>query len=84
MADGTAITAKWYRTVAFPPVAAVLGAEDATPHWCRHTFATRLHAAGADKLTTKWLLGHSTKNDITAHYTHETVEVLNATIRLLA
>lgn len=82
--DGTAVTADWYREAAFQPVAIALGAADATPHWCRHTFATRLHAAGADELTTKWLLGHSTKNDITAHYTHETIKVLNAAIRLLA
>ena len=61
-----------------------IGAPEATPHWCRHTFATRLHSANADPLTVKWLLGHSTKADITAHYTHETIEVLKRAMKLLA
>lgn len=61
-----------------------IGVPEATPHWCRHTFATRLHTASADALTVKWLLGHSTKADITAHYTHETISALKCAIRLLA
>lgn len=68
----------------FQGLMARIGAPDATPHWCRHTFATRLHRVSTDPLTVKWLLGHSTKSDITAHYTHETIEVLQAAIRLLA
>lgn len=60
-----------------------IGAPEATPHWCRHTFATRLHKVGADPLTVKWLLGHSTQSDITAHYTHDTIDVLRGSILLL-
>ena len=60
-----------------------IGAPEATPHWCRHTFATRLHAAGADPLTVKWLLGHSTSADITAHYTHSTISTLRAAVDML-
>lgn len=82
--DGRPVSDGWYREVAFQPIAAALGVPEATPHWCRHTFATRLHAAGADEISRKWLLGHSTKNDITAHYTHETFDVLSKAIRLLA
>ena len=82
--DGQPVPHYWYRATAFPPIVEALGIPEATPHWCRHTFATRLHAANVDELTRKWLLGHSTKNDITAHYTHETIEVLNAAIKLLA
>lgn len=48
------------------------------------TFATLLHAANVDELTVKWLMGHSTRNDITAHYTHETIAVLRDAVRKIA
>lgn len=61
-----------------------IGLPAATPHWCRHTFATRLHTAQADPLAVKWLMGHSTKSDITAHYTHATITTLKDAIFLLS
>lgn len=73
----------WYRENAFPAVAQRIGVPEATPHWCRHTFATRLHAAGCDPLAVKWLMGHSTRGDMTARYTHKTVDVLRREILLL-
>ena len=82
--DGKAINDDWYRLNAFAPVAHLLGLPQATPHWCRHTFASLLHRAGTDTLTAKWLLGHSTETDITEHYTHESIEELVAGIRKLA
>ena len=80
---GKPIIADKYREY-FQVLMRQIGAPDATPHWCRHTFATRLHNVSADPLTVKWLLGHSTKSDITAHYTHETISVLKSAIELLA
>lgn len=68
----------------FHQVAQRIGAPDATPHWCRHTFATRLHAAKADPLAVKWLLGHSTQSNITAHYTHATIGALREAVGRLA
>ena len=82
--EGKAINDDWYRLNAFAPVAHLLGLPQATPHWCRHTFASLLHRAGTDTLTAKWLLGHSTETDITEHYTHESIEELVAGIRKLA
>ena len=82
-ADGKAVNSVRYRE-SFQRLMEQIGAPGATPHWCRHTFATRLHSAKADPLTVKWLLGHSTKSDITAHYTHETITVLRDAIGLLA
>jgi integrase/recombinase XerD len=82
--DGDYLSPSWYRVNAFPPIARALGTPEATPHWCRHTFATRLHAANADPLATKRLLGHSTKGDITARYTHDSLAVLKRNILLLA
>lgn len=82
--QGNAIGVERYRRLYFAPIMEQIGAPKATPHWCRHTFATRLHDVKADPLTVKWLLGHSTKADITAHYTHETMGALWAAIGLLA
>lgn len=79
---GAAMRDSEYRRI-FAGLMRQIGAEDATPHWCRHTFATRLHAVGADALTVKWLMGHSTSADITARYTHRTLEVLRAGLLLL-
>lgn len=81
---GMSISANKYRSSIFPEIAAALWQLDATPHWCRHTFATRLHTAQVDSLTTKWLLGHSTKGDVTAGYTHKELSVLVDAVRRLA
>ena len=68
---------------ALKSVMAQLGAPDATPHWCRHTFATRLHDAGVDETTRKWLLGHST-SDITERYTHQSLALMRDAIDRLS
>lgn len=81
--NGKPISSELYRDY-FRPLAQQIGAPNATPHWCRHTFATRLHNAKADPLTVKWLMGHSTKSDITAHYTHGSIATLREAIKLLA
>lgn len=80
--DGSPISGDAYRKC-FAQIMSRIDLPDATPHWCRHTFATRLHLAGADPLAIKWLMGHSTP-DITEHYTHKTLGALNGAIRLLA
>lgn len=82
--DGHAIHSQKYRMRIFHPLVEQIGLPEATPHWCRHTMATRLHAAGADMLTMKWLLGHSTKSDITSHYTHESISTLRQAVLLLS
>ena len=52
-----------------------LGTPSATPHWCRHTMASRMKLAGVDDLAARRILGHSDK-DITEHYTHIDVDFL--------
>ena len=47
---GEPISPAQYRDY-FHPLAQRIGAPSATPHWCRHTFATRLHNAQADPIT---------------------------------
>lgn len=59
----------------FSLVMAELGVPQATPHWCRHTFASRAKAAGMDELAVKRILGHADKN-VTEHYTHTDVSWL--------
>lgn len=59
----------------FSPVAKAIGYPQATPHWCRHTAASRMRMSGMDELAIKRILGHSDK-DITDHYTHVDIEYL--------
>ena len=40
---------------------------NATPHYLRHTFATRLRAAGVSREDRKELMGHA-NNDVTTEY----------------
>lgn len=81
--NGKPVSTTWYRNNAFKPVVEALGAPGVTPHWCRHTFASRLHAAGVAELEQKRLLGHADK-DVTQHYTHTDIAQLTAAIGLLA
>ena len=73
-AQGAAISRDKYRTL-FAPVARELGIPQATPHWCRHTAASRMKMAGVDDLAIKRILGHSDVN-VTEHYTHMDVDYL--------
>ena len=81
--EGHKINPQAYRDHMFRPVMDAIGLPQATPHWCRHTFATRLHAAGAKALEQKRLMGHSDK-DVTEHYTHTDLQQLRDAILLLA
>lgn len=79
--DGEPITIDYFGKK-FKPIARELGVEAATPHWCRHTMASRLRMAGAPDLAVKRIMGHSNK-DVTDHYTHTDVEYLRQAILLL-
>ena len=75
--DGKPITTAEYRRKCFAPIASELQLPKATPHWCRHTFASRLHAAGVDTLVIKRILGHADSN-VTEHYTHTDIKLLTS------
>lgn len=81
---GKPVPTWWYREHAFPPIMEALDLPEATPHWCRHTFETRLYSVEVDVLTRKLLMGHSTKGDITATYTHPTPEMLAKAVRKIS
>ena len=52
-------------------------------HDCRHTVATLLDAAGANKVARDRILGHASSNVGDAVYTHKTLSHLRKTINLL-
>jgi len=55
-----------------------------TPHDCRHTFATLLDNAGANTISIKRLMGHSSGGDVTEKvYTHKDIEQLRIAIELI-
>lgn len=80
---GRSISISTFRRSLFVPVMKEINRPSATPHWCRHTFASLLYKSGADELSTKRLMGHSDK-DITEHYTHITLQQLRETINKIA
>ena len=55
---------------------------DHRPHDCRHTCATLLDDAGANKISIKRILGHAVKS-VTEKYTHKSVEELKKAIDLI-
>ena len=79
-ANGRPVPSKWFREKVFPAVVHELGADGATPHWCRHTAASRMKVAGVDELAVKRILGHADK-DVTEHYTHTDIDFLSKEIR---
>ncbi|MET0017860.1 tyrosine-type recombinase/integrase [Oscillibacter sp.] len=81
--NGKPVSYAWYLSNLFKSVVEELGVPQATPHWCRHTFATRLHEAGAPDLEIKRLMGHADSN-VTEHYTHTDLEHLRSALLLLA
>ena len=53
------------------------------PHECRHTFASLMDSAGANKLCLKRIIGHSSQDITEDVYTHKTLEELIETIDLI-
>ena len=75
---GCKISADRYRKF-FSSVMDEIGFPDATPHWCRHTAASRMRMSGVDELALKRILGHSDAN-VTEHYTHLSFDFLKSEI----
>lgn len=53
------------------------------PHECRHTFASLMNSANANKLCIKRIMGHSSQDITDDVYTHKTIEELIAAIKKL-
>lgn len=54
-----------------------------TPHECRHTTATLLDRYGANPITIKKILGHSTQDLTSSVYIHKNLEELKKAINLI-
>lgn len=55
---------------------------NASPHYLRHTFATRLRSAGVSREDRKELMGHAS-NDVTTHYSMADLRRLAEFVRRL-
>lgn len=71
-----------YRDVYFRNVMTQLEMEH-TPHECRHTFASLMDSAGANKLSIKRIMGHKAKDITDQVYTHKEIDELRAAIELI-
>lgn len=60
-----------------------IGAEDKTPHECRHTFRTWLDNVNANARCIDLLMGHKSKDIGNRVYNHKTIEQLRTAILLL-
>lgn len=82
--NGEPMTPQHFRLYLFEPLKKELGLDlSITPHYTRHTFATKLKLADADEFYRKKLLGHSMSNVTDAVYTHAETKKLRETIELL-
>lgn len=71
-----------YRREKFDNIMEKLNMEH-NPHDCRHTFATLMNRAGANKLSTKRIIGHASPDLIDKVYTHKDIEDLIEAIDLI-
>lgn len=56
---------------------------DHKPHDCRHTFATLMDNAGANRVSVKRIIGHASKDIIDKVYTHKDIEELKKAVDLI-
>ena len=74
--DGDALRYDNFKRRYWDPLMKVLGMEH-IPYETRHTCSSMLHAAGVDKTTIKFILGHKGKMDLTERvYTHLEIQQL--------
>jgi site-specific recombinase XerD len=79
--NNTAISYNAFHSRRFTPLMQKLNINH-TVHETRHTFISKLHAAGADQIAVKKIVGH-VSNDTTESYTHIQKDILHATVNLI-
>lgn len=82
--DGTPYPVKYFREKCYYPALEAIGVRKLTPHATRHTFATRLAAAGARTEDIQALAGHE-DYEVTANtYIHQSIDTLRNAIEKLS
>jgi integrase len=80
--DGTKVNYYTYKDNQFGNLMKQLGMQH-LPHDCRHTFATLMDNAGANKLAIKRIMGHASPDVTDKVYTHKDIEELIKAIDLI-
>ena len=81
--DGSPFDVKRFREKYYYPALEQIGVRKLTPHATRHTFATKLSAAGAKAEDIQKIMGHS-NFDVTANvYIHQDVDTLKNAVNLI-
>ncbi|MDD3394519.1 MAG: site-specific integrase [Anaerotignum sp.] len=80
--NGKPVTVKGYRDEEWQNTVIALGLNN-FPYDCRHTFASLMNTAGANRLATKLIMGHSTQDLTDGTYTHKQLDELIKNIDLI-
>lgn len=80
---GKRISQKRFREKCYYPALEAAGVRRLTPHATRHTFASRLAAAGIDPVNIQKLIGHANYSVTANTYTHVDVATLSKAIGVL-
>lgn len=82
--QGKAYRTEYFRRQCYYPALDTIGVRRLTPHATRHTFATRLSAAGARTEDIQALAGHEDYEMTANTYIHQDVETLRRAIEKMA
>lgn len=82
--DGSRMTADYFRRQCYYPALDLIGVRRLSPHATRHTFATRLSAAGVRTEDIQELCGHEDYSMTANVYVHQNVEELRQSIEMMA
>jgi integrase len=78
--EGKRILPKYYRENLYFPALKRLDIRPLNPHRCRHTFASIMKKAGADELSIKKIMGHTSYKFTEKVYTHTEIEQLKQAV----
>jgi integrase len=81
--EGKTITANYYRRYLYSTAIESLGIRKLNPHACRHTFASLLSKAGANKIAIQKMIGHANYSTTADIYTHTDIEELKKAINTI-